>query len=577
MKNKLFRAFVCFALCIAILITYVVPALAVQPSFTTGTFWETLVDTLRNTESSGLNVVEYLKTVFSRTDSGCTSSSNGYHTWVAYDTTVGLVTNNFHVYCQHCGIDYKEYKTGTAGPVTEDDIKDAYTDYTATLPAQEINSDGNLIWKPQIADIDSIKLDFIGSITHADSTATLNSDNNYSYHGTYVSIEPNQEGFLDCVINFRGGHTGVVGCKTRNFQIKVPISGVYSIIPLSKFEGYQEDEYHGNQELLHSDWSESEYNCFNGYLVDSASIPIITSNKDKRNVVGRFYLPIFNIEPQNVYNFNSSNTSDTYNRGTRAASITGNYGIVNGSGTVEQIGTQSIVNETNNTYYSPATGQPQSFTDWSYDYSDRSYTLTTTEGDTTTVTYGDEYVTINEGGNVTNIYYITEVSNGSGDSGNSGGGSDSPATSHYHSYTSSVTTAPSCTLPGVRTYTCSCGDSYTENIPATGHSWGIKTQVQTEYDENGEKLTDGYTIYKCTVCGEEYKEDSNTNVSPSSASASSQVTGVFSGIFGIFWDFIVFMSSLFSGFIKGGISAFLQALSDGTSEFFGLLNPVNWF
>ena len=179
---------------------------------------------------------------------------------------------------------------------------------------------GNLIWKPQIADIDSIKLDFIGSITHADSTATLNSDNNYSYHGTYVSIEPNQEGFLDCVINFRGGHTGVVGCKTRNFQIKVPISGVYSIIPLSKFEGYQEDEYHGNQELLHSDWSESEYNCFNGYLVDSASIPIITSNKDKRNVVGRFYLPIFNIEPQNVYNFNSSNTSDTYNRGTRAAS-----------------------------------------------------------------------------------------------------------------------------------------------------------------------------------------------------------------------------------------------------------------
>ncbi len=40
---------------------------------------------------------------------------------------------------------------------------------------------------------------------------------------------------------------------------------------------------------------------------------------------------------------------------------------------------------------------------------------------------------------------------------------------HSHSYTSAVTTAATCENKGVKTFTCSCGDSYTEEIPATGH------------------------------------------------------------------------------------------------------------
>lgn len=42
---------------------------------------------------------------------------------------------------------------------------------------------------------------------------------------------------------------------------------------------------------------------------------------------------------------------------------------------------------------------------------------------------------------------------------------------HTHSYTSSVTTNPTCTANGVRTYRCFCGSSYTESISATGHKW----------------------------------------------------------------------------------------------------------
>ena len=52
-----------------------------------------------------------------------------------------------------------------------------------------------------------------------------------------------------------------------------------------------------------------------------------------------------------------------------------------------------------------------------------------------------------------------------------------------------VTTAATCTTPGVRTYACACGESYTEAIPATGHSY-----VRTE--ENGNY------VYTCSACGE---------------------------------------------------------------------------
>ena len=55
--------------------------------------------------------------------------------------------------------------------------------------------------------------------------------------------------------------------------------------------------------------------------------------------------------------------------------------------------------------------------------------------------------------------------------GNSGSGSGNTGDgTHTHSYTSSVT-QPTCTTEGVKTFTCSCGDKYTEKVAATGHSY----------------------------------------------------------------------------------------------------------
>ena len=54
---------------------------------------------------------------------------------------------------------------------------------------------------------------------------------------------------------------------------------------------------------------------------------------------------------------------------------------------------------------------------------------------------------------------------------------------------------------GREIYTCTCGDRYTETIPAKGHSW---VKGETVAPTENEK---GYTIYTCASCGETKKDD----------------------------------------------------------------------
>ena len=109
---------------------------------------------------------------------------------------------------------------------------------------------------------------------------------------------------------------------------------------------------------------------------------------------------------------------------------------------------------------------------------------------------------------------------------------------HQHSYTSEITTEATHTTVGVKTYTCECGDTYTEEIAKTeGHSYisavtkepthlaeGVRTytcECGESYTESIPKLTkhtyvgtvtaptcttQGYTTYTCE-CGDSYVDD----------------------------------------------------------------------
>ncbi|MBR6826376.1 MAG: family 10 glycosylhydrolase [Oscillospiraceae bacterium] len=67
---------------------------------------------------------------------------------------------------------------------------------------------------------------------------------------------------------------------------------------------------------------------------------------------------------------------------------------------------------------------------------------------------------------------------------------------HKHTYTSAVTKAATCTEEGVRTFTCECGDTYTETIAKLAHTYTGKT------DETTGKIT-----YTCSGCGDSYITD----------------------------------------------------------------------
>lgn len=71
---------------------------------------------------------------------------------------------------------------------------------------------------------------------------------------------------------------------------------------------------------------------------------------------------------------------------------------------------------------------------------------------------------------------------------------------HSHSYTEEVTKAATCTAEGVMTLTCSCGNSHTERIEKIPHSYKATVTKPTCTDK-------GYTTYKCSSCGDSYKDD----------------------------------------------------------------------
>ncbi len=69
---------------------------------------------------------------------------------------------------------------------------------------------------------------------------------------------------------------------------------------------------------------------------------------------------------------------------------------------------------------------------------------------------------------------------------------------HTHAYDGAVTTAPTCTEDGVKTYICSvCGGTYTESIPSLGHAYESVVTAPT-----CEAM--GHTTHTCTRCGDSY-------------------------------------------------------------------------
>lgn len=88
---------------------------------------------------------------------------------------------------------------------------------------------------------------------------------------------------------------------------------------------------------------------------------------------------------------------------------------------------------------------------------------------------------------------------------------------HQHSYTGKITKNPGCTQTGVKTYTCTCGDSYTDTVAATGHSFSQWTTVRPATE-----TAEGVSQRKCGNCGK--TESKSISKLPHTHSYTSKIT-----------------------------------------------------
>ena len=102
--------------------------------------------------------------------------------------------------------------------------------------------------------------------------------------------------------------------------------------------------------------------------------------------------------------------------------------------------------------------------------SDKDITVRTKETDVKNI--GDEKITVT--GKDTTVGTTGSGSSTTVNKGttSSGGGSYTPPAQHTHTWDAGVVTKEAtCTEAGVKTFTCSCGATYTEDIPAKGHNY----------------------------------------------------------------------------------------------------------
>lgn len=415
----------------------------------------------------------------------CAKSEDTFH--VAQVKSRGGGTDSIGAYssgiCLSCGTSFKVY---------DSDVQRSYGENTEKLPSQGVDSEGYLYWRPTFS---------YGEFGTAYSTFWRfgpgeTNQSSSDYIGSY-SIGDN----FSASIRWAGdGSSSNYYC----FRFSVYYTG------LAPVDGYYEYQSKPLQNLYVLDSSGKRCYSYSGrgewsspsYCAAGSTFKGLTSWISDVNFGFSYFKveqPILPVRIKPLNGLIDPGKDPTYSSATRPGSS--DFGFYFGDNNkLLSDNTANIVNEVNNTYYNPITNTTNNFNNWSYDYSSRTYTVNNTDNSTTTtITYGDEYVTIKEGDTVYNIYYYVQQD-----------GSQTPATCQ-HEYTSAVTTAATCTGAGVMTYTCSkCQHSYTEAIPAKGHTWQVAQTVDPEQDAEGNITKKGYTLYRCSVCASEYKDETGT-------------------------------------------------------------------
>lgn len=382
---------------------FALPARAEYQTSTTGSFWASYirkgVDSSQEVPILG-KILSYIVSFSS--GKVCGASDDQLHHADSYISS-GVDKNGSEYVlcaCKYCGEQFR---------ATPSDLSAAYDNYVETLPAQGYASSGKLIWQPTFSDFDPTSKLYFSSNRSLyfrdlpfDKALSSGTGRVFSSpSATYLTVVCSVPWSFD--VRFQG-------CT-----VSAPVEGVYTVLEKSPFvSGALRSDHLEVFGSIFSSKAKPVVDVYSdgkikfGYMNSTLVSPSFLSG------ASYIHFPIFEIVPYSV-------SGDTFNINTRPTSITGgNYGIVGDNGQITKVEDNStIINETNNTFYNPATGQTVPLVNWSYDYSDRSYKVTLESGDTATITYGDENITISqitttEGDTITNNYTIYYLVDGSG-------------------------------------------------------------------------------------------------------------------------------------------------------------------
>lgn len=385
----------------------------------------------------------------------CSSSNalNGRHNFVQQYTQVDGKTGTFYV-CEYCG--------QSAGEVGEA----AYQDYVSDLPAHGISSDGVFLWTPSFFDMTECKF------TAGDSWRLFN-----VLPGTYEYLCPQDmsslkvatDGMSAQIVYMRSDHDRLIALGAHPFTFALPIEGIYSLHD-SLLGSFYWEKISGSSGSY--DYYYPVLRSVYKYAGDTMTIDEhINYFPDSRGgfsyCSGIMYPPTYEVIPfGGVFDCMEGvtyNDKTIYNVDSRPTSISGDLAYYNTNGDLMVAPSSTVVNETDNSVYNPVTNTSYDMSSWDYDYSTRTYNVNYQTTDASTgdvidnsmsITYGDENISIVDGGTTYTVYYVTNY-NGSGDDGGSGGngGSDTPV----------PTAAPSGSVP-----------IYDHDLPAGRSSFGQK-------------------------------------------------------------------------------------------------------
>lgn len=508
--RKQCRVILSLLLAFVVILSLSVPAFAEQSDYTSTvvTWWDQLLYSVVNDTSSSA-----AQTVAGWVSSGsvCPTSTDGLHhagslasEQVGYDNDGGYYAL---ARCSYCGDEFKVYSSS---------LRDAAAETDASRDFDGVTSDGKLIYEVPFSYHSIYAWNRYGTDGHYFACPHCSS----SYQN---SVYPYIDGSFDCdhlnvvLTPSSGNATFALSNGVRcTWSFPAPITGEYFLIGSSTVtdSSYFYDKYNNRCSFTSYYSSATSGTFYNAGNTVSYNLSVLGDSSYRYADLTFNPITLF-ISP--------AQSSVVPSSSTRPTSVTNYWGDNGGHNYTDN--STSIVSEDNSTYYNPVTNTTSNVQSWSYDYSDRSYNITTESGDTVTVTYGDENVTINEGDTIYNIYYTIPTS-------------DIVQPPHTHTWELSSKTEY-CTLPGEAVYTCSeCGETKSEATTVLGHSWVVEREVHTQYDQNGDLVQEGYILYECSRCGEQYKAPSggsppaSNNQTPGGSSGTS--SGSSSGLSRVF-------------------------------------------